>query len=563
MLTYLHIENVAVIERADIEMRKGLTVLTGETGAGKSIIVDAISFVTGGRGSRDIIRTGASRARVSAEFDGGDKAVCELLKQIQAENEDGTILLQRDLSADGRNSVRINGVPAPLAMLREIGSRLINIHGQHENQSLLDPRAHLGYLDLYGKAEKELEQYKVIYEKAVALRRQIKDFRENEEKKLHELDLLKYRINEIEQAAITEGELEELTALEKKLRNMEKLTAALSGAEAVLQQDGTVSAVGTALSLMNNAKELLPELEQLWERLSTAYYELQDISGEISSQLYSLDSGENIDNVGDRLDEIKKIYRKYGGSYEAVMAQLAEAKEEAERIELVSENVAEAEQMLSQLTKELLEKAETLSEKRKAISNELSERINAELHFLAMEKAQFSVSLKRKVNAKGGVLFGADGIDECEFMIATNSGESVKPLAKTASGGELSRIMLSIKNILAESDTVGTLIFDEVDSGVSGKAGKKLAEKLQQVSKNRQVICVTHLPQIAAYAANHLVVVKGEKEGRTFTSASLLDGAQRAEEIARIITGGAITKAALENAEEMINGANAERTGKK
>ena len=548
MLRLLHIENIAVIEQAEIAFDRGFNVLTGETGAGKSIVIDAISAILGERTYRDVIRTGADRAFVSAVFDG----VPDLpwFAENRVEYDPSELLVQREVYADGKNVCRVNGRPVTVAILKKLGGQLVNIHGQHDSQQLFDETKHLSYLDLFARNEAERTAYAACYERVQALRREQERLTLDEGEKLRRVEALQYQLEEIGRAALQPGEDEQLENRRKLLQNAEKLSEALAAAAMALSggedASGAVDLVGEADHALARIARYDEGLAALGDRLSNLQYELEDVAGELRDHLDQMAySGEELEQIESRLDVIHRLKRKYGGSVEEILQYAERAQRELDEITFSEERLAQLEKELAAATAEAKAAGLLLRATRQTAARAMETRLSQELAALDMPRAQFVCQLEETD-------LTPDGLDSLRFLMTANVGEALKPLSKVASGGELARIMLAIKNVLAEQDRVGTLIFDEVDAGVSGRAAQKVAEKLRAVSKNKQVLCVTHLPQIAAAADVHLLIAKTEREGRTYTQVTALDRPGRTREIARIIGGAEITETTLRSAGEML-----------
>ena len=548
MLRLLHIENIAVIEQAEIAFDRGFNVLTGETGAGKSIVIDAISAILGERTYRDVIRTGADRAFVSAVFDG----VPDLpwFAENRVEYDPSELLVQREVYADGKNVCRVNGRPVTVAILKKLGGQLVNIHGQHDSQQLFDETKHLSYLDLFARNEAERTAYAACYERVQALRREQERLTLDEGEKLRRVEALQYQLEEIGRAALQPGEDEQLENRRKLLQNAEKLSEALAAAAMALSggedASGAVDLVGEADHALARIARYDEGLAALGDRLSNLQYELEDVAGELRDHLDQMAySGEELEQIESRLDVIHRLKRKYGGSVEEILQYAEKAQRELDEITFSEERLAQLEKELAAATAEAKAAGLLLRATRQTAARAMETRLSQELAALDMPRAQFVCQLEETD-------LTPDGLDSLRFLMTANVGEALKPLSKVASGGELARIMLAIKNVLAEQDRVGTLIFDEVDAGVSGRAAQKVAEKLRAVSKNKQVLCVTHLPQIAAAADVHLLIAKTEREGRTYTQVTALDRPGRTREIARIIGGAEITETTLRSAGEML-----------
>lgn len=549
MLSQLFIQNIAVIEKVQVAFEKGLNVFTGETGAGKSIVIDAINAVLGNRTSRDLVRTGAPKALVTALFEGiGDETKEQLLSMGFEPEEDGSLLLSREISADGKTSCKIGGRPSTVSILREVAQSLINIHGQHDNQFLLLPEQHLVYIDQFGKTAALLKEYRVEYAYYVELQRKLRQLQTDEREKAQRTDLLSYQINEISSAALFPDEEEELQSAKKKMQNSVKIIEALHIAHDLLQ--GTEESDGI-LSMLDQTQEQFQILEVYYpqiksDRILDMRYELEEVRENLRDALSDaeMDPAE-LDRIEERLDLIFRLKRKYGGSVEEILAFKERAQQELDSIIHAEELQAKLEKEHGQSEARLIKLAKQLSEKRKSAAKQFEDQVCAELTFLDMPSVRFIV------HAETGEL-DETGIDRMEFYISTNPGEPPKPIGKIASGGELSRIMLSLKNVIAEGDRVGTLIFDEVDTGVSGRAAQKIGRKLKQASAGRQIICVTHLAQVAAFADTHLLIAKIVRDGRTFTTVNALPQEERVQELARIMGGENLTPTVLASARELI-----------
>lgn len=550
MLTNLYIENIAVIEKTSIDFSEGLNVLTGETGAGKSIIIDSINAVLGNRTSRELIRNGCENAFVSAVFSELSQNALSALKENGFEDEDGEILIQREISLSGKGKCRINGRPATVSMLKAIGTGLINIHGQHESYELMSPELHINYIDKLGELEEDLEAYRTAYRSYKKLSGELNKAQTDEAERARRIDLLGYQVQEIEDADMYIGEVEELTEQKKLIENKEKIASALNEAKEYLnggeENDGAVQLLDSACEAMSSISDVLPDAESLTQRLQNAVYELEDCCNEVINMWDAADAEvDNIEEIEDRLDLIHTLGRKYGSTIEEMLDYLEKAKKELEYLERYEENREALVQECEKAHKKADELAAVLSGKRKSVAVKFSESVKAEMTFLDMPNVELVVRQdKCELNN-----FGCDDI---EILISTNPGEQPKPVAKIASGGELSRMMLAIKNVLADKDDIDTLIFDEVDTGISGSAAQKVGLKLKEVSKSRQVLCVTHQAQIAALADSHYKIMKQVSDGKTYTGVTVLDHEGRRDELARIIGGVEITKATLDYAEEML-----------
>ena len=567
MLSELNIQNIAVIESADISFEPGFNVLSGETGAGKSIIVDALSAVLGERTSRELIRTGADSARVSAVFTGLPSEVDDLLKDMDLEPTDGgELLVTRTIFAEGRNQCRIGGTPATVAMLKRIGQSLISIHGQHDSQDLLNPEVHYRYLDAMGDYGALIDTYREHYEEFTGLYRRYKQLSTDEDALLRRIDFLKFEIGEIEAANIRVGEYDELMDRRTFFRNSEKIVKGINNAIAALSdgddQSGAVSlafdalsdlkggAVSLAFDALSDLKapaQHMEEARDIETQLTDAAYALQGVRDALHEALYSCayDPSEQ-DEVEERIAELNKLRSRFGNTEEEILQRLAEEKAELQSIEVSDADRKKLEEVLEQKKTVLLADAEALSNARKETAKSFEERVKGELEFLNMPYVELETSFERcKLNPTGA--------DVIEFLISPNPGEALKPLSKIASGGELSRIMLAIQNVLSKGGNVGTMIFDEIDTGVSGSAAERIARKLQEVSRDRQVLCITHSPQVAAFADAHYLIEKTVESGKTYTRVTPLDRQGREAEIARIIGGEQVSELQLRNAAEMLD----------
>lgn len=551
MLELLHIENIAVIEEADIQFRPGFNALTGETGAGKSIVIDAMGAVLGGRTSRDLIRTGTDKAFVSAVFSNVPAGLAGMEANGVAPDEDGNLLLQREIMGDGKNVCRANGRPVTVAQLRSIGEELLNIHGQHDGQQLMDEEQHGAYLDRFGRMETVLLAYRREYDAMAELRSQIRTLQMDEAEKARRMDSLRFQIDELERAELVAGEDEELNARRNLLRNGEKYLSALSGADYCLNGDedaaGAVNQLRDAEEALYGIRNLGDELAELFKRLEELRSEVYDLAEIIRDKRAEFDfSPAELDAVESRADLLYRLKKKYGATVEDMLAYLEQCRAELDAMETADDTLILLQKKLEKAEQAVAAAGAELTEERKKAAVLLEQRIQKELQELDMHKVRFSIDFTPKAPAP-------DGCDEIRFLMSANAGEDLKPIAKIASGGELARIMLALKNVLAEQEAIGTLVFDEVDTGVSGRAAQKVAEKLAQVSRHKQVLCVTHLPQLAAMADTHFTVEKGEQNGRTFTRVVLLDRERRKAELARITGGSRMTDALLESAGELLD----------
>lgn len=549
MLKELTIENVAVIEKANISFNTGFTCLTGETGAGKSIIIDSINAIMGDRVSKDIIRTGANKASIVAVFENVNKNIISMAQEYDVDIEDECIV-SRVISAEGKNSARINGIPVPVNVIKAIFSEAINVHGQHDNQSLLDETKHLAILDSFSDDKTYFNEYSEVYSKYSSILKKIKELSEIEKTKQSDIELLQFQIEEIEQAELSEEEENQLNEQKKLIKNAEHILSCLNGSYQLLSGDdelpGVCSGLQQAYSNISQISEFSEKISDISEILADISDKSQDVMFEIRNVIddFDVDIGQ-IDEIEERLDTYYKLKRKYGGNIQDVLDYYKNSKNKLDNIEFAQEKLDELNSQKNSVLKELKIKADKLTEFRKTQFNSLAGKIQNSLSFLNMPNVKLYLNIEEKE-------FAFDGKDKLEFYIVTNKGENPKPLAKIASGGELSRIMLAIKSVLAEKQCTDTMIFDEVDAGVSGSASLKIGQMLKQTAAEHQVFCVTHSPQIAAFADNHLYIEKSIKGDSTFTQIRELSGEERVAEIARIISGENITETSLENAREMM-----------
>ena len=556
MLSLLHIENIAVIDRADIEFTDGLNVLTGETGAGKSIVIDSLEASLGWRTSRELVRTGEKSALVTATFTGVDERDWCEENGVGFEDE---LVLTRRISEDGKSSCRVNGTPVSAVQLRELGLRLIDIHGQGDGQRLTSERWHLGYLDGYAGVGAELAEYKTAYAELCSLREELEALSMDEGERERRVDMLNYQIKELERADLRPGELDEKQKRRDFLRSAGKLSDAVRDASACMygseRSDGAVSLIESAAGSIAYALRWSGELEGLSQKPTDLKYAAEDVSEELRDIRERLEfSPEELDELDSRLDTVKRVIRKYGGSEEAALETLDSARRELENIEFSDERIKKLEVKIASAEKRARDLAAVLTKRRERAARELSGAIEKELRSLSMPGAAFTVELSpRKL--------GPDGADEVRFLIAANAGEAPGRIVKVASGGELSRIMLAMKTVLVGADTVGAMVFDEIDTGVSGVAAQRVAEKLAAIGKNKQVICVTHLPQIAAMADEQFSIEKRVENGRTYTGVTALDKEGRRREIARLTGGDNVTEITLMSAAEQLETAEKYKEG--
>lgn len=547
MLTSLKIENVAIIESAAIEFGCGLNVLTGETGAGKSIVIDSINAILGERTSREIIRTGAQSAKVYAVFEDVNEKVKAFLDENGIDCEDGVLIINRTLNRDGKNICRLNGAPVTVSMLRELGGELIDIHGQHDSQSLLSPEKHCGFVDGFAENADLISDYHEKYRRLCEIRNSLKKLTTDESSKSQRIDFLTYQIDELEKSDITPGERDELKARKALINNSQKVMESLNTAYMALKADGAgIDMISNAETEISNASEYMESLGEASEKITDIRYELDDIAELVRDAMSEIEfDPSELDDIEERLDLLYRLSKKYGETEEEMLDYLARAREELDSIAFSEEKVRELQKQEKTALAEVEAAADRLTESRKTAGEKLSKAICSELEFLDMPNVRFVANIE-------DIGLTENGRDSVEFLISANVGEEPKPLAKIASGGELSRIMLAIKNVLAETDGVDTMIFDEIDTGVSGRAAQKIAMKLRSASKGRQVICVTHLAQIAAQGDVHLYISKSVSDGKTYTNIKSLIEEERVSEIARIMGGMEITQLQLESAREML-----------
>lgn len=550
----LHIENIALIESADISFGDGLNVLTGETGAGKSIVLDAISAVMGERVSRDLIRTGEKSALVSGVF-------CQIPslpwfdEMGIAPDENGELLISRQMTADGKNICRVGGMPCTASQLRFLGRQLVNIHGQHDSQQLLDERTHLAYLDSYGGLQDKLAEFRTAYDKLMELRRKMDALAMDEAEKARRVDTLQYQIQELERAELQAGEVEELSERREILRNSGRLMDAVERAYLSLSGDeeqlGAVALLVDAERALSSVSSITNEMGEISDSLAELRFAADDMVERVRDMRDAFEfSPQELDQVEARLDTLYRLNKKYGGTTEEMLNYLNRCQEELQQIEMADETMEKLDQEYQKLLSKAQKKAQQLSVARKEAGIQLQQKIEEELRQLDMPKVQFFTDIQPK---SGELSMDQTGIDEVQFFMSANLGESLKPIQKVASGGELARIMLALKNVLAENDPISTLIFDEVDAGISGRAAQKVAEKMGHLASRRQILCVTHLAQIAAMADLHFSVQKGEWDQRTHTLVTELSKEERTEELARLTGGSHVSSAILQGADELLS----------
>lgn len=553
MLTNLYIENIAVIEKSNIDFTGGLNVLTGETGAGKSIVIDAINAVLGKRSSRGIIRSGADAAYVSATFEDISELTIRKLSAMGYEAQDGTLILSRELNVSGKNTCRVNSRPATVAVLKEIGEYLINIHGQNDNLELMNPSLHIVYIDALADNGDRLAAYRKLYRELKAAQEELSSADTDESERLRKMDLLSFQITELEDAEITVGEYDALCEERNALQNREKIAKELMRARIALdgddEADGVLRMTDDAASGVMNASRYMNSLEGAADRLSSALYELQDISRELESAMDELDADPGrLEEIEERLDLLYRLRHKYGDSEEEMLAYLDNAKKELKLLSDYAFNRAQLEKRREQLYQDAYHSAKELSEIRRQVCEDFRTAVEREMAFLQMPHVRLEIAREEtELNTRG--------IDKLEFLVSTNPGEEPKPVSKIASGGELSRMMLAIKTVLSKADFVQTLIFDEIDTGISGSAADRVGKKLSRLSADSQILCVTHQAQIAAFADNHLFISKSVRDDRTFTHVESLEEEGRVKELARIVGGEQITESALNHARQLLQSA--------
>ena len=553
MLNQLSVRNVAVIDKLDINLHDGVSVLTGETGAGKSIIIDSINMILGDRANKELVRYGTDKAVVQAVFD-APKSVINILEENDIYVEDETVIITRQVTKEGKSVARINGMVVTLNILREISDRLINIHGQHDNQALLTPIRHITFLDAYADNEEYINRYKDILSKKREIEKKISSLEMDEQEKMQRIDLLEYQVKEIKKASLEKDEEDDLREQRDIYTNAEQITKSVNEAYMNLYEGDEIQSaydgISIAVNEISQISDLNPQLKSIYDTLNEIMYSLEDTAHEIKEFGETVEFDEQtLNEIEERLDLISRLKRKYGNSIEEILEYLKEAESELNDIKLSDERTNELKEELKNITKELKEKGNVLTQRRENAAKVLEENIEKSLHELNMEKSKFKVSIENDGT------FYDNGMDKVEFLISTNPGEPLKPLVKIASGGELSRVMLAIKSILADSDGVDTMIFDEIDTGVSGKAAMSIAKKLAVIAKNKQVICITHLPQLTAMADNHYLIQKNTDGEMASTTLKELDEEGRELELARIIDGGEVTELALSHAKQMLENA--------
>lgn len=555
MLTDLFIKNIAIIDKLSIEFGSGMTVLTGETGAGKSIIIDSINMILGARTNKSLVRYGEERASVRAVFDADDN-IEKYLADNDIDCEDGQVIISRDITSDGKSVCKINGAPVTLSVLRELAGELVNIHGQHDNQSLLTPSKHICFLDSFANDAEYLSKYYEIYKVTESIKREIEKLSIDERERTEKIDFLTYQIEEIEKAKLRAGEEEELKEQRDIVANAEKIVV---GAESAYDNiyggekaQSAYDGISSAVSALSDISQFDEKIAAVLDRISEAMYIIEDSAHELKECTDGIEYDEQtLNEIEERLDLISRLKRKYGADVDGILNKLSEFKTELEGLESGAERIEQLNKQLNDETERLKAAALQLSAVRTKAAEKLSALVCKSLDELDMPKAVFNVSVN------SGAEYTANGADQVEFMFSANTGEPEKPLAGIASGGELSRVMLAVKSILADADNVGTLIFDEIDTGVSGSAAQKIAVKMVGISRTKQVICISHQPQLAAAAHHQLLIKKADDGQRVTTSVREVTGEEREYELARIIDGTNITQTSLEHVRQMLSNAEA------
>lgn len=559
MLSLLHIENIAIIEQADIVLQPGFTVLTGETGAGKSIIIDSIGAILGQRTSRELIRNGAKKGFVSAVFEDIPPALKHQLEELGLDTEeDGTVRIQRELSAEGRSVCRVNMRPVSASVLKTLSPYLINIHGQHDGQKLMQEEYHIDFLDSFFEAEPLLEQFRPMYAKLHTLRSKIRELEKSGQQREQRIDMLRYQMDEIAAAELKAGEEESLTERRQFFENAGQLAYSLQAASKLLsgneEDEGAMDLLSRAADELTDVATLSQDLNNLSQKAEEIRYQVEDLAASVAMLAADVDfSPQERDAVEERLDTIYRLRRKYGATVEEVLAYYDKASKELGELENADDRKDEMMEEYHQTLTKAREIAGELSKRRRQAAELLEAKIVEQLKDLDMPKVRISIQVSSQTK------LNPHGMDEVRFLISTNPGEPVKPLSKIASGGELSRIMLAIKNVLTQTEDVGTLIFDEIDTGVSGRAAQKIALKLGEISRRKQTLCVTHLPQLAAMGDHHLLIKKSLSEEYTFTDVFNLNEEERVGELARMLSGDAITELSMQNAAELLERAAANK----
>lgn len=557
MLCELHIKNVAVIDEITIDFYHGFNVLTGETGAGKSILIDAINMAMGGRANKDLIRNGTEYALADAAFSINEK-IRPLLEELGVEAEEDLLVLSRQIGMDGKSRCRINGRLVPLNILRELGQALLTIHGQHDNQALFVPKTHLHFVDEYGNLQESLQRYQKVYSAYQEATERLASLSFNEGEKARKMDLLSFQIGEITEAKLRDGEEEELEERRIFLNNAETIAENVHAAYGSLY--GSEEEGFSSYDLLQNAVRNLErvtnfdeKLSGFYDRLSSVLADMEDVTYDLKSYMEGIDfePGE-LDRIEERLHQLFGLKRKYGNSVGEILAYLEKAEEERRAIEQNEELLVQVNREIAELKEQLVKEAESLTKERRIAAHKLEGAIMQELADLDMQKMRFSVRIEDRTDGEGDIVYGTSGADQIEFLISGNPGEALKPLSKIASGGEMSRIMLAMKSVLSDINAPDTMIFDEIDTGVSGRAAQKIAEKICRLAQKKQILCITHLAQIAGMADHHYCIEKHVDEERTVTFVTELSDDERKMELARIIGGVKVTELTLKAAQEML-----------
>lgn len=568
MLRELHIKNVAIIEETSVEFNEGFQALTGETGAGKSILIDSINMALGGRSNRELIRTGADFASVELAFEADNDETLKNLSDLGIGCEDGVITVNRRIQTDGKSKCYINGRLTPLNVVREVGALLITIHGQNDNQSILSPKMHIKFVDEYGGNYSVLEEYRKQYQKVRGIKTEIAALESDEREKEKLIELLTFQTEEIQAAKLKSGEEEELEERRSFLQNTEQISESAEGAYFALygSEDGSgggaCDGVSAALRQLEAVKDIVPKFSELYDTLSSVMADMDDAMHELRGFADTVEyDRDELDNIESRLSLIFNLKRKYGSTVDEIIEYGEKSLERLEAISQSDEKRAELKAKLAKETEALDKLASALTETRTKSAVKLQECIMNELADLDMQKMRFSAEITRLTEADGSTRYTSDGCDNVEFLISPNPGEALKPLAKIASGGEMSRIMLAVKSVLSDTDNIDTMIFDEIDTGVSGRAAQKIAEKMSDLADGRQILCITHLAQIAAMADSQYLIEKHSDEGKTSTTVKCVEGEMRTRELARIIGGVKVTELTLNAANEMLDMANEYKSG--
>lgn len=555
MLQELTIDNLAIIDHLSLEFDDHMTVLTGETGAGKSIIIDAVSLLAGGRGSQEFIRKGEEKLSLQGQFEIPKlPGYVAQLDELGISHDDGALIISREIHRSGRNTIRVNGTLVNAATLKQLGSGLVDIQGQNEHQLLLRPEAHLGMLDQFANAKVQplLASYQEQYQEYRRLEAAVNQKKANEQQWAQRLDMLRYQVKEIGDADLRADEEDELIAERERLEHFQQIATTLQQVVGVLNDDEEAPVLDQVATIMNAAQEIAPfdpEYDDLAQSLSDAYYSLQDVANQAGHQLDSLEfDEERLATINARLATIADLEHKYGESLADVLAYYDQIKEELTDMEAAADSGSDLEERLNAVQADLLNQGNALSQVRQTAARKLAKQVHTQLKELYMDKAVFEVNFAKTKKP----VFSATGIDQVEFYIQTNPGEAMGPLARIASGGELSRVMLALKTIFAQGEGVTSIIFDEVDTGVSGRVAQAIADKIRLIAEGSQVLCITHLPQVAAVAQHHLLIQKRVHDQRTTTSVTPLNTNQRVEELARMLAGDTITKLAREHASELL-----------